>query len=118
MSKIKESKTSSQGSLFHGSTAFPGLAKGKIAKVKTKKDLAKVKKGNVILINEIGLDYLPIIKKAGAIISEQGGISCHAAILSREFKIPCVIGLKKAGRIFHDGDRVEVDAKEGTVRII
>lgn len=57
-------------------------------------------------------------KKAAAIITDEGGITCHAAIISREFKIPCIIGTKKATKVLKDGDMVEVDAEKGIVRIL
>ena len=58
------------------------------------------------------------MKNAAAIVTEIGGLTCHAAVVSREFGIPCVVGLKNAMTKFHDGDLVEVDADEGAVRII
>jgi pyruvate,water dikinase len=58
------------------------------------------------------------MKKAGAIITDEGGITCHAAIVSRELKKPCIIGTKIATQVFKDGDMVEVDAENGIVKII
>jgi pyruvate,water dikinase len=58
------------------------------------------------------------MKKAGAIITNSGGITCHAAIVAREIKIPTLIGTKIATKIFKDGDLVEVDANKGIVRKI
>jgi pyruvate, water dikinase len=58
------------------------------------------------------------MKKAAAIVTDVGGITCHAAIISRELKIPCVIGTKVATKVIKDGDIVEVDATKGTVKII
>ena len=56
------------------------------------------------------------MKKAGAIVTDEGGITSHAAVVSREFGIPCIIGTKKATKVFKDGDLVEVDANRGVVR--
>lgn len=53
-----------------------------------------------------------------AIVTDEGGITCHAAIISRELNIPCVIGTKKATKVFQDGDIIEVDANDGVVRKI
>ena len=61
---------------------------------------------------------MPVIHKAKAIITDEGGITCHAAIVSREFKIPCIIGTKKATKVLRDGDLIEVDADKGIVRIL
>jgi pyruvate,water dikinase len=63
-------------------------------------------------------DFIVAMKKAGAIVTDEGGLSCHAAIVSRELKIPCVIGTKIATKVFKDGDRVEVDANKGIVKIL
>ena len=56
------------------------------------------------------------MKIAGAIVTEQGGITAHAAIVSRELQIPCVVGVKEATRLLRDGDRVEVDANKGIIK--
>ena len=58
------------------------------------------------------------MKKSAAIVSDEGGITSHAAIVSRELKIPCVIGTKIATKVFKDGDLVEVDANKGIVRLV
>jgi len=58
------------------------------------------------------------MKEAGAIITDEGGITCHAAIVSRELGIPCIIGTKIATKVLKDGDIVEVDAGKGVVKII
>lgn len=56
------------------------------------------------------------MKKAAAIITDEGGLTCHASIVSRELNIPCIVGLKIVTKIFKDGDIVEVDATKGTVK--
>jgi len=61
---------------------------------------------------------MPAIKKASAIVTNVGGITCHAAIVSRELKIPCIIGTKIATKVLKDGDLVEVDAQKGIVKIL
>ena len=58
------------------------------------------------------------MKKAGAIVTNTGGLICHAAITSRELKIPCIVGTAKATMVFKDGDMVEVDANRGIVRLV
>lgn len=63
-------------------------------------------------------DFVPAMKKAAAVITDEGGITCHAAIMSRELGIPCVIGTKIATKVLRDGDLVEVDAEKGVVRIL
>ena len=63
-------------------------------------------------------EFLPLMKKAKAIITDEGGITCHAAIVSRELGIPCIIGTKIATKVLKDNDLVEVDAEKGIVRKI
>ena len=62
--------------------------------------------------------YVPAMKKAAAIVTDEGGITCHAAIVSRELKKPCIIGTKIATKVLKDGDEVEVDAEKGVVKKI
>jgi pyruvate,water dikinase len=63
-------------------------------------------------------NVVDIARKAKAIVTDEGGMLCHAAIISREFGTPCVVGTKNATKVLRDGDVVEVDANEGVVRII
>lgn len=62
--------------------------------------------------------FLPAIKKAAAIVTDEGGVICHATIVARELKKPCITGTKVATRVFHDGDRVEVNADSGIVKLL
>ncbi|MFH0854567.1 MAG: PEP-utilizing enzyme [bacterium] len=99
-----------------------GVSKGKIiAKVKVcngaEEALRKVKKGDILVCGMTLPDFVPAMKKAAAIITDEGGITCHAAIISREIGIPCVTGTKIATQVLKDGDLVEVDANEGIVKI-
>ncbi len=63
-------------------------------------------------------DVIIAMKKASAIVTDFGGLTSHAAIVSREFGIPCIVGTKSATQMLKDGDMVEVDAEEGVVRIL
>ena len=62
--------------------------------------------------------FVVAMKKASAFVTDEGGITCHAAIIARELKKPCIIGTKNATQVLHDGDLVEVDANKGIVKII
>ena len=84
----------------------------------TSKEADKIKKGEVLVAPMTSPDYIIAIKKAGAIITDEGGITCHAAIVSRELGIPCIVGTKIATQVLKDGDLVEVDANHGWVRKI
>jgi phosphoenolpyruvate synthase/pyruvate phosphate dikinase len=101
-----------------GSVACKGLARGIARIVLSGADFGKVKKGDVIVSSMSTPDYLPVLKKAVAIVTDEGGITCHAAIVSREMKKPCIIGTKIATKVLHDGDLLEVDADKGIVKII
>ena len=61
-------------------------------------------------------DFVPAMRNAAAIVTDEGGVTSHAAIVSREMNKPCIIGTKIATQVFKDGDVVEVDAEKGVVR--
>jgi len=63
-------------------------------------------------------EFLPMMRKAVAFVTDEGGITCHAAIVAREMKRPCIIGTKNATKVLKDGDMVEVDAEKGIVKIL
>jgi len=109
---------------FSGSIGNKGYYKGKVKKIefseKTdfKKEISFMKEGDVLVSGSTGPEMILACKKAGAIITDEGGIISHAAIVSRELGIPSVIGTKIATRLLDDGDMVEVDANKGVVRIL
>lgn len=99
-----------------GITACPGRAQGRVRVVITPAAIRQVKLGEILVTNNTTPDFVPAMRKAAAIVTEQGGITSHAALVSRELKVPCVIGTRTATRVFKTGDRVEVDATRGVVR--
>ncbi len=103
---------------FSGIIASPGKVKGIVKTVLDKKDLYRVREGEILVAITTHPDYLSVMKKAKAIITDEGGLTSHAAIVSREFKIPCIVGTKIATKVLKDGDLVEVDADKGVVKII
>lgn len=97
--------------------------KGKvIARVKVcsgaEEAMKKIKKGDILVCGMTLPDYVPAMRRAVAIITDEGGITCHAAIISRELNIPCIVGTRIATQVLKDGDKVEVDANTGIVRKI
>ena len=102
---------------FKGMTASIGFAKGPVRIITSAKNIHKVKKGDILVAPMTRPEHLIGMKKAAAIITDDGGITCHAAIVARELRIPCIIGTKIATKLLKDGDIVEVDADKGTVRI-
>lgn len=103
---------------FRGLTASLGRAQGVVRILKSAKEVNKIQKGDILVAVMTRPDYVPAMKKAAAIITDEGGITSHAAIISRELKIPCVIGTKIATQVLHDGDVVEVNASHGSIKII
>ncbi len=101
-----------------GTIACKGKVTGIVKLVPGKKDIGKVEKGDVLVTSMTTPDFVPAMEKAAAFVTDEGGICCHAAIVSREMEKPCVIGTKIATRVFKDGDKVEVDAETGVVRKI
>lgn len=105
-------------SIIKGQIAARGFAKGRVRIIISKSKIKDFKNGEILVSSMTTPEYVPAMKKAKAIITDEGGITCHAAIVSREMKKPCIIGTKIATRVLKDGDFVEVDADKGVVEII
>jgi phosphohistidine swiveling domain-containing protein len=101
-----------------GFTASRGKVTGKVKIIESVEEINKIEEGDVLIAVMTRPDYLPAMQKAAAFVTDEGGITCHAAIVAREMKKPCIIGTKIATKTFKDGDRVEVDANTGIVRLI
>lgn len=103
---------------FTGQVACMGTVRGVAKVVNSVSDIHKVNEGDVLVSIATNPDILPAMKRAAAFITDQGGITSHAAIVAREMKTPCVIGTRIATKVLKDGDVVEVDATRGVVRVI
>jgi phosphoenolpyruvate synthase/pyruvate phosphate dikinase len=101
-----------------GQSASRGVIRGAVRICPTSKDIAKVHHGDILVTSMTTPDFVPAMRLAGAIVTDEGGITAHAAIVSRELNKPCIIGTKIATKVLKDGDLVEVDADKGVVRII
>jgi len=101
-----------------GTAAYAGKVKGKVKIINLPEEMGKMEKGNIMVAHTTFPDLIPAMKKAAAIVTDDGGITCHAAIVARELKIPCVVGTKIATQVLKDGDLVEVDADKGIVKIL
>jgi len=116
--------TEKQEKNIQGQPASLGRYTGRVRKVMPgdldmlQESIEKFKKGEVLVTSMTQPNMMVIAKKAGAIVADEGGITSHAAIISRELKIPCIVGCLHAMQALHDGDRVAVDAERGVVRII
>ena len=107
-----------QGKIITGKTACKGFVKGKAKVIFELSELKKVQKGDILVTPMTTPEMIPALKKASAIITDEGGITCHAAIISRELKIPCIIGTINATNTIFDNDFLEVDANKGNIKII
>lgn len=79
-------------------------------------NFGNMRKGDILIASTTGPEFMVGIQKAGAVVTDEGGLMSHAAVVSRELKIPCIVGTKIATKIFKDGDLIEVDAEKGIVR--
>ncbi len=103
---------------FKGSVACRGMAKGLARVILQRSDFAKFNPGEILVAPMTTPDFILLMKKAAAVVTDEGGLSSHAAIVSRELNVPCVIGTKIATKVLKDGDEVEVDANKGVVHIL
>ena len=113
--RIKEKKLKI---IIKGNSACLGKAIGRAKIVFSKEEINKVKKGDILMTTMTSPDYIMAMKKASAIVTDEGGITCHAAIISRELGVPCIVGTGNATKIFKEGDLVKVDANKGIVEKI
>ncbi|MBI4994791.1 hypothetical protein HZC21_04085 [Candidatus Peregrinibacteria bacterium] len=95
-----------------------GLVSGKAKILLDHHDFGKMKNGDVLVAPMTSPEYILAMRKAVAVVTDAGGMTCHAAIVSRELGVPCIVGTKIATRVLKDGDLVEIDANNGIVRKI
>lgn len=103
---------------IRGMSACKGIARGTVKIISGIHELYKIEKGDILIAQQTVPDFTPAMHKAVAIVTDLGGITSHAAIVSRELGIPCVVGTKTATLVFKDNDVVEVDANKAIVRRI
>jgi phosphoenolpyruvate synthase/pyruvate phosphate dikinase len=101
-----------------GISTSGGVVRGRVKIIMGSNDFFKFKKNDILVCSMTDPNYIALIKKASAFITDIGGILCHAAIVSREMNKPCIIGAKNATKILKDGDLVEVDANKGVIKIL
>lgn len=105
----------SEAPILSGTSASPGIGTGPVKILKSPKEINKIQKGDVLVAPMTSPDYVPAMKKSAAIITDQGGETSHAAIVSRELGIPCVVGTKDATKRLKDGMIVSVDGASGNI---
>ena len=114
-SLISQLVPSSSSNNLKGMVVSKGFAEGIAKLVLSPDDINKVNKGDIVIANETTPDFLPALHKAAAIVTNMGGLTSHAAIVAREFKIPCIVGTRHATSAFSDGDFVRVDTEKESI---
>lgn len=115
----KEDKTDIQNSSeIKGTIAYSGKATGRAKIILVKDDIQKMNEGDILISSATNPDLILAMRKASAFVTDFGGITCHAAIVSRELKKPCIVGTKNATKLIKDDDLIEVDATKGIVKIL
>lgn len=103
---------------FKGRSACKGVARGTARVVCSPNDFHKIKRGDIIIVMNTSPDYVPILSRVGAIVAEEGGITAHVSVISREMKVPCVVGVPHVTKEIKDGDYLEVNADKGEVKVL
>ena len=101
-----------------GIGASPGKARGMVRILDSRQDLRTVLQGDIIVARDATPYLLPALLRAGGVICERGGLTCHLAVLSREFAKPCIVGVEKAKETLSPGDFVEIDGVEGEIKLL
>jgi len=101
--------------LAEGLGASPGIVTGKAKVVPSIDDIVKVNTGDILVTQMTSPSWVPVMKKASGIITDEGGKTCHAAIVSRELGIPCIVGTSNATKTFKDGQEITIDGFNGKI---
>lgn len=105
-------------SRLSGQVAYKGKVKGKAFVALNEKQFKAIPQDAILICSMTRYTVVPYLKRVKAIVTDQGGITCHAAIMARELKVPALIGTKNATDVFKTGDTVEMDANKGVIRKI
>ncbi len=118
LKKVYDDRIKQEFKELKGQIANKGCVKGRVKIIMKQDEFSKMEEGDILVSYMTRPEFVPIMKKAAAIITNEGGITSHAAIVSRELGKPCIIGTQVATKVLKDGDLVEVDANHGIVRKI
>jgi len=114
--KGDEKETDLEGQILtEGMAASPGVAGGIVKIIHSMEDLGKIKQGDILVTTMTNPDMVVTMQKAAAIVTSEGGVTAHAAIVSREMGIPAVVGAQNALEVLKDGDEITVDGSNGKV---
>jgi len=108
-------QTSSGKIILKGQGAAPGIASGKVVIIRDVKDTGSVKEGDILVTRMTNPDMVPAMRKVAAIVTDEGGMTCHAAIVSRELGTPAVVGTKTATSMLKNGQLITVDGEMGLI---
>jgi pyruvate,water dikinase len=101
--------------LLHGLGVGPGVVSGRVRVLTSPDDAGVLSPGEILVAAMTSPDWVPLMRRAAAVVTDAGGMTSHAAIVSRELGIPCVVGTRLATRVLHTGMTVTVNAREGTI---
>ena len=110
-----EASVSDEPALVKGFGASPGVAGGSARLLRTAAETSKLRPGEILVTSMTTPDMVPAMARAAGIVTDEGGMTCHAAIVSRELGVPCVVGTRSATKVIADGAEVTVDGKAGAV---
>jgi len=101
--------------LFDGLGASPGVSSGKVKVIHSAKEISKVKEGDILVTEMTTPDFVPAMRRAVAVVTDQGGRTSHAAIVSRELGIPCIVGTGEATKMLKNGEIITVSGSDGQI---
>ena len=111
-----EKNASYVAQIIKGTAVSKGRATGRVCVLLSPRNLDKMQDGNVLVTAMTSPDFIVAMRRASAVVTDVGGLMSHAAIISRELRVPCIVGTKIATKVLKDGDLVEVDASSGVVK--
>jgi pyruvate,water dikinase len=112
--RMEEIKTDAEP-ILKGMGSSPGVGSGAVKIIRDMEDLGKVQKGDVIVTRMTSPDMVVVMSRSAAIVTDEGGVTCHASIVGREMGLPVVVGTKTATKILQDGQIITVDAYHGLI---
>jgi pyruvate,water dikinase len=101
--------------LVSGLAAAPGVASGRVRVLGSPAEADRFRDGEVLVATMTNPDWVPTMRRAAALVTDGGGMTCHAAIVARELRVPCVVGARTATTVLRDGEEVTVDGAAGRV---
>ncbi|MEU3645252.1 phosphoenolpyruvate synthase [Lentzea sp. NPDC034063] len=113
---LPDEAPTSAGPLVAGLAASPGIASGRVRVLSSPDEGGRLRDGEVLVAEMTNPDWVPTMRRASAVVTDGGGITCHAAIVARELRVPCVVGTGSATSVLKEGQLVTVDGSAGEVR--